>query len=284
MCGSLLAAITLAVGCGDDGGGGGSPRAVFFEDRVLNIAHRGGAHLRPEHTIAAYENALLIGADVVELDLHATADGVVVCMHDATVDRTTDGTGVIRDMTYDELHGLDAGYQFTRDGGATYPWRGQGLTVPTLDEALDLLGDVPLSVEIKQAVPPIAEQVVATFEAHDAIENAIFVSFDPRPTQAIRELRPDALTAFTAQEMVTFGLLNDETIGSYQPPAPFVQPPAQLVDTTFMARANVLDLKVHPWTVNSPDEMQRLIGLGVAGMFTDDPETLEALLSSGEGS
>lgn len=277
---ALIGGLT-AVGCGSDDGGGGasSARSVFFEDRVLNIAHRGGGRLRPEHTLVAYENALAVGADVVELDLHATADGVIVVLHDATVDRTTDGTGVVRQMTYEEIRRLDAGYRFTRDGGATYPWRGMGLTIPTLDEALDLLADVPLSVEIKQVTPPIAEHVAAKFVEYGAIEHAVFASFDARPTEAIRALAPEALSAFTGQEIVEFGLLTDETLPEYRPPSMFVQPPWQLIEPSFMARADALGLKVHPWTINNRDEMQRLIEAGVGGIFTDDPALLAELLA-----
>lgn len=282
----LILTVVAVAGCsGDDGGGGGSQaRSVFFEDRVLNIAHRGGARLRPEHTLVAYQHALAVGADVIEFDLHATADGVIVILHDAQVDRTTNGTGVVRQMMYDELRTLDAGYRFTRDGGATYPWRGMGLTIPTLDEALDLLFDVPLAVEIKQAVPPIADQVLAMFAAHGAVDHAIFVSFDSRPTQRIRELDPNALTAFTGQEIVTFGLLTDETLPAYQPPAMFMQPPSSLIEPTFMARVDALGLKVHPWTVNNRQEMQRLIDFQVGGIFTDDPAALAEVLGENSGS
>jgi glycerophosphoryl diester phosphodiesterase len=227
----------------------------------------------------AYESALEAGADVIELDLHATSDGVIVALHDATVDRTTDGSGVVRSMTYAELRQLDAGYRFTRDRGESFPWRGQGLTIPTLDEALDLLGSTPMAVEIKQAVPPIAAEVLATFEAHGAVGHAIFVSFDRRPVDTIRELNPDALTAFSGQEIVLFGLLNEETLPAYEPPAPFMQPPWQLVDETFIERADRLGLKVHAWTVNDREEMRRLIDLGVGGIFTDDPVLLEETLS-----
>lgn len=269
--------------CGDDDGArGGAPRDVFFENRTLNIAHRGGVRLWPEHTLLAYERALEAGADVIEFDLHATADGVVVSIHDATVERTTDGAGVVRNMSYSEIAGLDAGYRFTTDGGATYPWRGKGLKVPTLDEALDLFGDVPLSVEIKQSVPPIVEEVIAVFEAHGALENAVFASFDRRPVEAIRALRPNALTAFSAGELVTFGLLDDASLPGYVAPAPFIQPPAEIVDAALVARANAVGLKMHPWTVNNSEGMSRLIGLGVGGIFTDDPVTLAVLLAAAE--
>jgi glycerophosphoryl diester phosphodiesterase len=158
-----------------------------------------------------------------------------------------------------------------------------GLTIPTLDEALDLLPDTPLSVEIKQAVPSIAEQVLATFQAHGAVDHAVFVSFDSRPTHTIRELDPNALTAFTGQEIVVLGLLTDETLPAYQPPAPFVQPPSALVEPEFMARMNTLGLKVHPWTVNNRQEMRRLIDLGVGGIFTDDPMTLAEEIADNAG-
>jgi glycerophosphoryl diester phosphodiesterase len=275
----ILAAVAPAACGSDDGGGRSSARDVFFEDRVLNIAHRGGARLWPEHTTLAYQNALAAGADVVELDLHATADGVIVALHDNTVDRTTNGAGTVREMSAQEVLGLDAGYRFTRDRGATYPYRGTGLTIPTLDEALALLSDTPLSVEIKQVVPPIAAAVLATFEAHGAVENAVFAAFDSRPIQTIRELKPDALTAFTGQEIVNLGLLTEETLPDYEPPALFVQPPFQLIEPAFMARVKALGLKVHPWTINNRDEMQRLIDLGVDGMFTDDPVALEEILA-----
>jgi glycerophosphoryl diester phosphodiesterase len=276
---ALAVASSVATGCGDDDGGSSS-QSVFFETRTLNIAHRGGARLWPEHTLLAYERALEAGADVIELDLHATSDGVIVALHDATVDRTTDGSGVVRNMTYDELRQLDAGYRFTRDRGATYPWRGRGLTIPTLDEALDLLGSTPMAIEIKQAVPPIAAEVLATFEAHGAVEHAIFVSFDRRPVETIRELDADALTAFSGQEIVVFGLLTEETLPAYVPPAPFMQPPSELVDATFIERANRLGLKVHAWTVNEREEMRRLIDLGVGGIFTDDPVLLAEELAA----
>jgi glycerophosphoryl diester phosphodiesterase len=144
----VCTALAFSAGCGDDSD---SPsESVFLADRFLNIAHRGGARLAPEHTLVAFENALRVGADVIEFDLHATVDGVIVILHDATVDRTTDGTGVVRNMTFAELRALDAGYRFTRDGGATFPWRGKGLTIPTLEEALERFADVPITVEFKQ--------------------------------------------------------------------------------------------------------------------------------------
>lgn len=274
----VLVLVGGSLGCGESRvpADAVSRASVFDGPDFLNIAHRGGARLAPEHTLVAYQNGLAVGADVIELDLHATADGVVVAMHDETVDRTTNGSGAIKHLPFAELRQLDAGYRFTRDGGQTYPWRGKGLTVPTLDEALDLLRDTPLSVEFKQRTPSIVASVVASFDAHGGIGDVVFVSFPQEPTDQLRSLRPSARSAFTATELGRFLILGADVDG-YQPPAGFIQPPQEGVDALFLARAHRLGLKVHPWTVNERDEMCRLKRLGADGIFTDDPASLDAV-------
>jgi glycerophosphoryl diester phosphodiesterase len=110
-------------GAGGQGGAGGTepkcqtPQEMLRCDKVLNIAHRGGRRIRPEHTLLAYDQALVDGADVLELDVNETSDGVLVVMHDRTVDRTTDCSGAIKEMTFDEIRQCDAGYNFSPDGG-----------------------------------------------------------------------------------------------------------------------------------------------------------------------
>ena len=274
LCAALAPLALLA--CGDDGSDGAA-ESVFLGDRFLNIAHRGGGRLAPEHTLVAYENALRVGADVIEFDLHATSDGVIVILHDATVDRTTDGSGVVRNMTYAELRQLDAGYRFTRDGGATYPWRGMGVTIPTLEEALALLDGVPITVEFKQVSPSIVDATIAMFESFGALDRAAFASFDSRPVARAREIAPEVPTAFDAQELVFFSAFDLEMPNGYEPPAAVIQPPKVAVDAEFMEKARAVGVKVHPWTVNDAQEMQALIDLGVDGIFTDDPELLAAL-------
>jgi len=268
--------LLAGLGCGDgDGDRRSSAGAIFDRREFLNIAHRGGGRLAPEHTLVAYRNAVAVGADVVELDLHATADGVIVSLHDDRVDRTTNGTGLVREMAYAELRQLDAGYRFTRDGGQTFPWRGQGVTIPTLAEALDELGDVPLSVEIKQRAPAIAAAVIALFEARGILDHAVFAAFAPEPIEQIRQLAPDARTAFTSREIAELAFIAPQDLDSYQPPAGYIQPPKELVEPTYLGRAHQLGLKVHAWTVNDRGEMCRLRQMGVDGLFTDDPALLE---------
>ena len=113
--------------------------AHYFHCGMRNMAHRGGSKLAPEDTLAAFENANALGVDVLEMDLHSTADGEIVVLHDDTVDRTTEGSGPVTSFTLDDLQSLDAAYHFSLDGGATFPWRGTGVVVPTLDAVLAAL-------------------------------------------------------------------------------------------------------------------------------------------------
>ncbi len=134
---------------------GGTRVPKNWPAKPANIAHRGGRDIVPENTLAGFQEGLRVGADVLELEVHLTADGHLVAIHDNTVDRTTDGSGPVREKTLRELKGLDAGYRFTRDGGKTYPCRGQGITVPALEKIYQEFSDVPVNVEIKEAQPDI---------------------------------------------------------------------------------------------------------------------------------
>jgi glycerophosphoryl diester phosphodiesterase len=138
------------------------------QDWPVNFAHRGGAKIVPENTLEGFREGLRVGAGVLELDVHATADGHVVVIHDETVDRTTDGSGAVREMTLAEVKRLDAGYWFTPDGGKTYPYRGEGVRVPTLEEVYRQFPDVPINVEIKGERPGIEEEVWRIIEAKSA--------------------------------------------------------------------------------------------------------------------
>lgn len=264
--------------------GSDAEQSCFLSNRILNIAHRGGSLLAPEHTLVAYQNALDVGADVLELDLHATADGVLVLLHDATVDRTTDGTGDVSAMTYAALQKLDAGYHFTQDGGATFPWRGKGLTVPSLEDVLATFPETCMTVELKQQSPSIVDPVLAAFEAHDATEFACFSAIDDLVLEEIRAKLPSALTGMGMAEMVFLAAAAEEDLEGYEPPGLVAQPPKDLTTAQVIERAHAFDVKVHPWTVNDPVEMKALIERGADGIITDDPEALAAVLAERAGS
>lgn len=248
--------------------------------RFTNIAHRGGANLRPENTLAAFAHAVELGADVLEMDVHATADGVVVLHHDATVDRTTDGTGPISAKTLAEVRALDAGHRFTADGGATFPYRGQGIVVPTLEEVLTSFPDMPVSIEIKQYAPSIVPLVLDVITRANAAGRAVLVSFDQATMDAVRAAAPpELLTGMSIPEMAAFGTLDAAGEASYVPPAPVAQLPYQGVSPAVMARAERFGVVVQVWTVNGADDMRRMLGLGVHGVMTNDPATLEDVLA-----
>ena len=135
----------------------------------VNFAHRGGAKIAPENTLEGFREGLRVGAGVLELDVHATADGTVVVHHDEKVDRTTDGSGAIREMTLADVRRLDAGYRFTPDGGRTYPYRGEGVRIPTMEEVYREFADVPINVEIKGKRPGIEEAVWRNFAAKTSV-------------------------------------------------------------------------------------------------------------------
>ena len=174
--------------------------------------------------------------DVLELDLQATADGVVVCMHDSTVDRTTDGTGRVGELTFEELRALDAGYRFTPDGGATFPYRGRGVVVPTLEEVIEAFPDLHYAIELKQANPPIVDEVVAILQATGADARAAVAAFADAVVRQVREADPDLVTALGVTEIVAFTQLTAETEAAYAPPGHLLQvPPRSLRKGAWLA-------------------------------------------------
>jgi glycerophosphoryl diester phosphodiesterase len=281
----LVALFALALtGCGDDTAADHQSTCSPADNRLLCgapllIAHRGGGALRPEETLAAFENAAVLGADILELDVHSTSDGTIVCLHDATVDRTTNGTGPVHALTLKEVKELDAGYDFTTDGGATFPSRGQGVTVPTLAEVLDAHPQAWWSIEIKQSSPSIVDEVLEVLGAKGAASRAVVVAFSDAIVQEVRQKRPDVLTGMGLGEMLALSSLTDESERDYQAPTRLVQPPASSVNAESVARAKRLGLRLHAWTVNDREEMERLLDLGTHGIMSDDPAKLGQVLS-----
>jgi glycerophosphoryl diester phosphodiesterase len=267
------------------------------DNKLVNIAHRGGAAVRPENTLLAFRNALTLGAVALEGDLHATRDGVVVLSHDATVDRTTNGRGYIKEMTFEELRSLDAGYWHSQDGGASYPYRGRGVQVPTLEEVVSdpVLAGTPMVLEIKQEEPNITDNVLDLVQAHDMVDRLIMGSFSKSALERLRQRAAargmNLVTSLAEEEVFDFFLtpLEEMTRGDYVPPGKLLQVPpdhevgdesVQVVGPQFMAKARASGLKVHVWTVNDREEMRRLIQeMGVAGIITDDPGLLQGVIS-----
>lgn len=259
-------------GTATEGDGGN----LLVSDRFLNIAHRGGRALRPEETLPAFANALTIGADVIEFDLHASADGVIVAIHDETVDRTTDGTGAVKNMTFEQLRALDAGYRFTTDDGATFPFRGMGVQISSLEQILTAFPGQYYLMEIKQDSPSIAADVAEILAEHAVLDRVVVASFSSETIADFRAAAPGVFTALSLAEMVALNTnLGDP---DYVPPGQFVQPPWESTSKEVIDYAHTLGLKVHPWTVNDAETINLLMGKGVDGIMTDDPALLEGLI------
>lgn len=255
------------------------PADNFLCGRPRNLAHRGGANLRPENTLGAFSNAVEIGADVLELDVRSTADGVVVVLHDSTVDRTTDGVGQVSRLTAAAIAQLDAGHRFTRDGGATFPERGLGIRVPTLAQVLGGFPAARFSIEIKDhtgTVGPVLA-LVSSLGLTDRVEIA---SFADDILAEVRATAPDVLTTMSLAEMVELANLTDADEPTYVLPAPIVQAPVDQLTPAILARAQRLQLVVQVWTVDDEATMADLLARGVDGIITNDPVRLRAVIGA----
>jgi glycerophosphoryl diester phosphodiesterase len=237
----------------------------------------------PENTVEAFAAGLEAGADRLELDVHATADGEIVVIHDDTLERTTDGAGPVRALSLAELQRLDAGCGFAAPDGSR-PFRGRGLRVPTLDAVLGFFPDVPLNVEVKQAEPAIEERVLAVLDGHRARPRTLLAAEQAEIMERIRRAAPDVLTSFSAAEVAEFVFaLRDGTLAGYRPRGIALQvPPAfhdvAIVTAESVAAAHALGLEVHVWTINDEPEMERLLDLGVDALMTDFPARGAAVL------
>ncbi len=171
------------------------------------IAHQGGDGIRPGDTMVAFEHAVEIGADVLEMDAHITRDGQIVLMHDEKVDRTTDGTGLIEDLSLAELKRLDAAYQWSNDDGRTFPYRGQGIQVPTLEELFQKFPDMRYVIEIKLTENPIDKPLCDLIRRDKMQDKVVIASFHDVAMKRFRETCPEVATSASRGEVTKFVLL-----------------------------------------------------------------------------
>jgi len=238
--------------------------------RPMVYAHRGGAALAPENTLAAFDAGLAAGADGIELDVRLSRDGVAVVMHDPTLDRTTDATGPVDGRTAAELAALDAGCRFERDGA--FPFMGRSIGVPSLGNVLDRHRGTALIVELKSADPRLAKTVVEEIHAAGAISRVIVGSFQRGALEAVRSLDPAIRTGADTED-VRSGLDGVGARPIFQVfQVPEVSAGTRVVTPEFIAKAHRAGVTVVVWTVNQMDDMRRLLDWGVDGLITDRPD------------
>jgi glycerophosphoryl diester phosphodiesterase len=258
------------------------------QQRTLVMAHRGGAGLWPENTIYAFENAVALGADILETEIRSTADGVLVLFHDSSVDRTTNGTGLTSSLTLAEMKTLDAGFRWSSDDGRTFPFRERGITVPTLEEVFTAFPNMRINIDIKQVEPSLVEPLCKAIRIFGMTEKVMVASFDPKVLKAFRAKCPEVATSFSVHEVMIFYLLNMVSLGrAYRPAAHALQVPEyrerlRVLTPKLINTAHNLNLRVHVWTINETMDMRRLLDSGVDGIITDYPDRLLTLLGQYE--
>ena len=247
-------------------------------------AHRGGAALRPENTIPAFDHGLAVGADGLEFDVRLSKDGIVVVHHDDTLERTTSGRGPVAQLTAAELASLDAGCHFA-DPSGQFPFRGQGFGVPTLREVLNRYPAAQMIVELKTGGPALARAVVDEVRAAAAVDRVAVGSFDRRALDAVRQYEPGICTGAARSE--ARWALYRSWIGWPLGRTPYreLQVPAHaggtpIVTRRFVHHAHRAGVLVKVWTVNTESEMRRLLTYGVDALITDHPDVARRVLSS----
>jgi glycerophosphoryl diester phosphodiesterase len=259
----------------------GSLPPVFRTDRPLVFAHRGGAKLAPENTLAAFANGLGFGADGLELDVHLSRDGVPVVIHDATLDRTTDATGPVSALTAAELSSVDAGHRFAPDRG--HPFRGRGHGVPRLADVLTRHPSARVIVEIKAASPVAGPVVAALLRELDAVPRVCVGSFHAAVVEAVRRQAPEIATSASEPEArrtlhrswVAWPFTNRRPYTAFQVPERVGRLP--VVTRRFIRQVHREGQVLQVWVVDDPAQATRLLDWGVDGLITDRPDVLVPL-------
>ncbi|MGN8647280.1 glycerophosphodiester phosphodiesterase [Gracilibacillus sp. HCP3S3_G5_1] len=250
-----------------------SPASLLLSDQIVNIAHRGASGYAPEHTLISYDFALKMDADYLEIDLHMTADGELVAIHDEDVSRTTNGSGLVKDMSLSELKTLDAGSWFNQAYPDKADDRFVGIDIPTLKEILDYFGlQTNYYIEIKDPDPKMIETFLAILEDYHLIkENKVIIqSFSADALQEIYS-QYDTIPLIQLLSASETNSANYRQIRQY---AIGVGVPYQKLNKKLIEEIHYQDLHIHTYTVNEKADMEQLIRWGVDGIFTDYPDRL----------
>lgn len=282
----------------------------WLERRVMNIAHQGGENEVPSNTMYAYRRALAVGSDMLEVDIHTTADAHVVVMHDGTVDRTTEGSGSVYEKTLVEVQALDAAYDFvpgegTKPGepesayvfrgvrtGAKQPpagFRADDFRIPTLEEVMRTHPDIPINIEIKGAADSDvdsfmrnAELLAAELKRIGRIDGVIVASFNDAALRHFHELAPEVGLAPATGAVAAWKAANvplPEGTVAFQVPITFGG--VSVTDAEFVQRAHAQGYAVHVWLSGqreAPDVYEQLLDWGVDGIMAAEPTALERVL------
>lgn len=247
------------------------------------IAHRGGALCYPENTLFAFQAAAALGAQVIETDVHLSADGEVMVWHDDTLDRCSDASGPISALTAAQLAALDAGYRFTPDDGAGWPFRGKGIGVSRLADVLAAMPTMRFNIDLKPAEPALVPAFVEVLRRAGAIDRVCMGSEHDGIGEALQQALPDACHFFPRDALTgwVMAALSGRPLPLDDRWAVLAMPleygGLRLITPALVAAARQDARWINVWTIDDPTEMVDLIALGVGGIMTDRPDLLAPL-------
>jgi glycerophosphoryl diester phosphodiesterase len=253
------------------------PPSPFASKRTLVIAHAGGEGLGPANTIAAMRLSMAAGADVNDADVHITSDGVLVAIHDDSVDATTDGTGLVGDMTFAQLEKLDAGAKFAGPDN-NFPFRGKGVKIPTVEEILTTFPDTLTSLEFK--VHGAAPKAMCTLLRRlKRTKNVYMSSKTDDMIEEFNPLCPEVVSTVT-DAMVPIMRAAQASGRAWCSPVPIGQPPFNKARMTAASLQWSHDhgLATYTWTVDNPDDITFLVNLGVDAIYTTRPDVARKIV------
>ncbi|MDX8047694.1 glycerophosphodiester phosphodiesterase family protein [Gracilibacillus sp. S3-1-1] len=250
-----------------------SEQSVTFskkdQQKMINVAHRGASGHAPENTMAAFQKAVEMKADYFEIDVQMTKDGELVIIHDTTVNRTTNGTGAVGDLTFEEIRSLDAGSWFDE--------KYAGEKIPTFEEVLDAFrGKIGILVELKspELYPGIEEKIATVLKERNMDrpnnKKIIIQSFNHDSVQQSKTLLPNLPHGVLAGP--SWRNVTDEQLKEFATYADYFNPNMNIVTTELVNRVHATGMLIMPYTSRSQKQADRLFHLGVDGIVTDYPE------------
>lgn len=229
----------------------------------------------------AFAAAIQMGYRYIETDVHVSRDGAVFAFHDDVLERVTDRAGRLSELTSEEIAAADAGYSFTNDGGATFPWRGNSIQVPRLEDILESWPDVRVNIDPK--TDAVVEPLMRLLRHMNAFNRVCVGAFSDSRLRRVRQLAGGALCTSMGPRAVTVARLTSWIRFMPRLDADCLQIPAshgrvRLAEAGLVGAAHRSGLQVHVWTVDDEAEMDALLDIGVDGLMTDRPAVLRAVL------
>ncbi|USK60780.1 glycerophosphodiester phosphodiesterase [Peribacillus asahii] len=269
-CGALVMAIGVTTG-------GGEALAKEKHKDIVNVSHRGASGYAPEHTLVSYQMGEKMHGDYIEIDLQMTKDGQLIAMHDEKLDRTTNGTGLVKDYTLAEIKQLDAGSWFNEKYPESANPNYEGLQVPTLEEVFKKFGkNARYYIETKspETYPGMEKELLRLIDKYDINKKSLLIqSFSPQSLKIMNELDP-SVKLVQLISYKNYAVITDDEIAAIKEYAMGVGPNHTYLNEEYVQKVVNSGLELHPYTVNDKDRMKQLIDWGVTGMFTNFPDKL----------